>query len=818
MTNGMGAIKPIYTTSSGANNEDDQTVTFRDGTDQWTTGVRSHLDETRAVAMDNKMQLNDFFGRPLKIATITWDPAAATPFFQTFDPWALFFSNPNVINRLNNYALMQCKLNVKFMVNGNSFYYGRLMVDYMIDPPNDTVSSRTGAILANAIQASQRMHLFIDPCLSQAGTMVLPFVLPSNALSVVASEWSPSMGIINIRQLQALKHANGATTPVNISVFAWASDVVVSQPTSVSSSTLVPQAGDEYGKKPVSAMMSSAAKIAGSLSTVPWISPYAKATQLVANGMGALASLFGFSRPAIIEDPTLMRRYVLGNLSNVDRGDTVTKLSVDSKQEVSVDPSIFGIDVEDELSIKHIASTESYITQFPWATTLVPGNSVWSARVGPVHASTDGFFTYNPAVTFAVTPFSYWRGTIRYRFQIVASAFHKGRLLINYDPVATSSINTNLQYSKIIDLADERDFVIDVCWSQQRTFLPRPALYAQHFQTSPYTTNSATHNGVLTISVLNELTSPNSTVNNNIAVNVFVSAGDDFEVAMPSDTFASYSYLPPAGVVPQAGDVDGSGPSDDTPEENAPIVTMAKECVGTPIALDHTLDVFFGESISSFRQMLKRYMLHSVIPLPGVSNTIYAVNDYDFPAYRGFGPDARHVVTGPTQAAIVNTTLLNYLTPAFVGYRGSMRSKYMVVASNNTSGAYAGVCREPGVATYSVGSGIVNVTSDSTVVSTILNSIRNGFNGCEVTEVSTQPSIEVELPFYTDKRYFNARTITRAFLGDIRLLMHSFRFLSPGANAVKSHVQRYVSVGEDFNLFMFQGQPPFLNTVSLIPV
>lgn len=818
MTNGKGSIKPIYTTSSGVNNEDDQTVTFRDGSEQWTTGVRSHLDPTRHVAMDNKMQLNEFFARPLKIATFTWDPAAVTPFFQSFDPWALFFANPNVINRLNNYALMQCKLNVKFLINGNSFYYGRLMIDYMIDPANDTLSSRSGAILANAIQASQRMHLFIDPCLSQAGTMVLPFIHPSNALSVVNAEWAGNMGLINIRQLQALKHSNGATTPVNISVFAWASDVHVSQPTSVSASSLVPQAGDEYAMSPVSGLMSSVAKMAGSLSTVPWLTPYAKATQMAANGMGALASLFGFSRPPIIENHTLMRRYILGNLSNTDRGDTVTKLTVDSKQEVSVDPAIFGVDVEDELTIKHIASTESYITQFPWATTLVPGNVVWSARVGPIHTSTDGFFAYNPAVSFAVTPFKYWRGSMRYRFQIVASAFHKGRLLITYDPVATASVNTNLQYSKIIDLADERDFVMDVCWSQARTFLPVPTTLLQNFATSAYTTASAAHNGVLTISVLNELTSPNSAVNNNIAINVFVCAGDDFEVAVPVDSFAGYSYLPPVGVAPQAGDVDGSGSSDDTPEENAPIVTMAKECVGTEIVQDHTLDVFFGESITSFRQLLKRYMLHGVYGLPVTAQTAYAVNDYDFPAYRGFGPDARHVVTGPVQANIVNTTLLNYITPCFVGYRGSMRSKYLILDCNLTTGAYAGVVREPNLVTYSTGTAIIPTTTESTFVSGILNAVKNGYPGAEVTEAVTQPSIEVELPFYTDKRYLNARTVTRSFLGDIRFLMHSFRFYTGGTVAAKAHVQRYVSVGEDFNLFMFQGQPPFLNTVSLVPV
>jgi hypothetical protein len=814
----MGTIKPSYTTSSMIGVEDQQTTTFRDGSEQWSTTIRSHLDETRDVAMSNQMQLGDFFSRPYKIATFTWDPASVTPFYQTFDPWALFFNNPNVINRLNNYNLLQAKLNVKFMINGNSFYYGRLMVDYIIDPSNDTVSSRSGAILANIIQASQRLHLFIDPCLSQAGTLTLPFIFSSNSLSIPSGEWALNMGSLQVRQMQPLKHANGATTPVNISVFAWASDVKVSQPTSVSSVALVPQAGDEYGTKPVSSVMSTVAKIAGALEVIPWMTPYAKATQMIATGVGKVATIFGFSRPAQIENIVMMRKYVLGNLTNTDRGDTVTKLTVDSKQELSVDPAIFGVDVEDELNIKHIASIESYITQFSWPTSAVATNTLWSARVGPVHSSVDGQFTYNPAVTFAVTPFKFWRGTIRYRFQIVASAFHKGRLLVTYDPVAISSLATNLQYSKIIDLSDERDFVIDVCWSQQRTFLPVPALNSSWYLTTPYTSRSFAHNGVLNVSVLNELTSPNSSVNNNIAINVFASAQDDFEVALPYDKFSTSSYLPPAGVVPQSGDVDGSGPSDQTPEENAPIVTDAKECVGTPIELDHTVDVFFGESIQSFRTLLKRYMLHSTPILPVVANTFFALNDYDFPCYRGYGPDARNVLSGPVQGAVVNTTLLNYITPCFVGYRGSMRSKYFVQPGSSAKGVFAAVAREPDSLSYSLGTSVLSTTSASTFAGSLLNVASNGYSGLEITDVGFQPTVEVELPFYTDKRYFNARTVTRSFLGDQRFLMHSFRYLSPGAGSPIPHVQRYVSVGEDFQLFLFQGQPPFIYQQTLVPV
>lgn len=811
----MGTIKPAYTTAVSSLISEDETLVFRDGTEQWETSIRNHIDSTRMVGMENNLTLQQFFARPIKVASYVWDPAAVTPFFQNFNPWTLFFEDPNVINRMNNYQLLQATLKVKFVINGNSFYFGRLMADYHMEGINDDLSATSGAILANAIQASQRMHLFIDPCLSQAGTMHLPFVKQQNTMNLRAANWR-FMGDINIRQLQPLKHSNGSTTPVDISVFVWSEDVKLSMPTSISAFGITPQAGDEYAVKPVSSMMTTIAKIAGKLESIPWITPYAKATGMVASGIGMVASAFGFSRPASIDNPTCVRRVLVSSLANTNRGDTCTKLTVDSKQEITVDPAVVGVDVEDELSIKHIAGVQSYITQFPFTVAAPIGQVLWNCRVSPIHQTSDGLFRYNPAMTFATIPFSYWRGSIKYRFQIVASAFHKGRLLVQYDPGWSGNQKTSLQYSRIIDLSNERDFTIEVCWGQDTSFLPVPAL-ATNFSTTAYISSLLGTNGVLTVSVLNSLTSPSSVVNNDIAINVFANAADDFEVAVPNDLFKGYSYLPPAGVAPQAGDVDGSGMSDDTPEENAPITLDSKECVGADIVkTDNTLDVFFGESIQSFRQLLKRYMLHSVYPCLGVSNSLTNWNEFDFPVYRGFGPDARHVVTGPVNANIVNTTLLNYITPAFVAFRGSMRSKYMLFGTGTTPATLA-VTRNNQNTTYSTGTIIPTNTNAGTFSSTFLSPYPTGFQGSEITHTGIQPAVEVEFPYYTQLRYTRARQFSRLSNG-FSNLMHIFTVLLGTVTATdRPFIQRYISVGEDFSLVMFQGQPPYLETVSLVP-
>ena len=72
-----------------------------------------------------------------------------------------------------------------------------------------------------------------------------------------------------------MKHANGGTDPITISVFAWAEDVHMSVLTQTDPSTLVPQSMEYEGI--VSKPASIVAKVAGVLKEVPFISPFATA-------------------------------------------------------------------------------------------------------------------------------------------------------------------------------------------------------------------------------------------------------------------------------------------------------------------------------------------------------------------------------------------------------------------------------------------------------------------------------------------------------------------------------------------------------------
>jgi hypothetical protein len=120
-----------------------------------------------------------------------------------------------------------------------------------------------------------------------------------------------------------------------------------------------------------------------------------------------------------------------------------------------------------------------------------------------------------------------------------------------YDPqfLATNEYNTN--YLEVIDIADKTDFTISIANGQARTYLnhhsPGSDSVTQMYSTTPYASVEE-GNGVIGVYVVNELTTPNSGVNNDIQINVYVSMGDDFEVAQPDDYFQRFVFKPQSGL------------------------------------------------------------------------------------------------------------------------------------------------------------------------------------------------------------------------------------------------------------------------------
>jgi hypothetical protein len=775
-------------------------------------------DPTRSLQDQDDATLENFLSRPLKIAEFEWSTASPS-FFQSFDPWSLYFENPRVINRMVNFKLLKAKLHVKFVINGNSFQYGRLLASYLPLRVRDDLTQNRLSIPQDAIGASQLPHVFLDPTLSQGGDLVCPMFWNFNYLDIPGGDWS-EMGEIVIRSLNNLKHANGAVDVNTISVFAWAEDVQMSILTSNEPGALVPQ-GLEVNEANTSGVVSHpasiVAKIAKGLSTVPYIGPFAMATDLAATAVGRIATLFGYSRPNITKAPDIFLPRPVGNLATTNTPDNAHKLTVDDMQELTIDTSICGIDCGDPLAIRSISTRESYLTKFSWSIGAAPESMLWNARVSPV--VWDEFNLGNrefhfPACAVAALPFKYWTGTMKYRFQIVSSGFHKGRLKFVYDPDYIRSNEYNTNYLHVIDIAETKDFSIEIGNGQIKTLLghdePGLSSYTNVISTTPYA-STGEGNGVLGVYIVNELTTPNSTVNNDIEINVFVSTGDDFEVFVPYQHFQNYVFHN------QALEAEDKAEASNVPVMDSSSTLGPDSDTITPLVNK----VYTGEVIQSFRQLLKRYNIHTAFSPASPSAYYIHLEHAMFPFFRGNVPNAVHTRAGvpPEPYNFCNTVLLHWVTSCFSGWRGSLRYKVVPRGARDADVPISMSCvrwddyDNAGYA-FSSGSMLTYTSNEGAAASVVFSEVagqefRNTIalpspNGQALAVGDINPCLEYEIPFYSDQRFVPGKTSD--YTGNFTCSGAALEISGDGTpSTVFDH---YVAAGEDFQVFFWTGMPP----------
>lgn len=793
-----------------------QTITsFSDQNPAYTRVIASEPDPTFRTSMNSADDIQDFFSRPIKLADYTW-ATGGTPFAHTFNPWEQYFGNPRVLNRITNYYLMRAKLHIKITINGNAYLQGRAIASYRPLKIYDNLG-RTSFENSDLdmIAASQRPFIFLNPTTSEGGEMELPFFYYGNYLQVTLSEWKV-MGEIWLAAINPMYHANipDGETSVNVSVFAWATDVELSVPTQINVDTLLPQAGDEYATGPISRPASIVERAAGKLTSVPAIAPYARATQIAAGAAAHAAVAFGYSRPITVESANTVK-LATTNVANTNVPENVYKLALDAKQELTVDSRTVGLDGTDEMDIRSIAMRQSYLTNFPWFLGNNPESRLFSIVVDPMMygrkpISDEPGEVYLTPMAFAARPFRYWRGSLKYRFQVVANGFHRGRLKIVYDPVGniTTTAEYNTARTFVVDIAEQQDFSVTVGWGSRTSYrsryiwtgdgdnecpMPPQAPYNAGSSMVSYNPYVGYGNGTLAVYVVNPLTGT-TTNSDQVAVNVFVSACDDFEVAEPMGI--SYDNIgriavEGARMEVQAGDVVGNETSNEDHPESVTDHLMIPKLSPT----DMTNHVFFGEAITSFRQLLKRYSYHSAHYVETATSGGY-MYQFSSPVL----PPWTTLIDGPSFVTRNRLTMLQYVMSAFLGWRGGLRWKIAL----STGGSGGGLITNRPVVTgrirrYTTEPSAQLIAVPADVAQFYSQNASSLQEGAAITTLLNEPVIEVELPYYSANRFSFART-NNPETSQQQSFYVQFPVRSSGVTIL---AQTYLSVGEDFSTFFF---------------
>lgn len=719
---------------------------FTQGTPDVVTDMSGNPSLDITLAHAPEADLGNFFTRPVVINSFDWTPNT-NPSVK-IEPWRLWLSNPRVSNRLTNFRNFRGKLCVRVVLNGNSFYWGKMLASYMPYPTVAHPSYFTE--FADVRTASQRQHLWLDPCTSQGGELKFPFFYRADSLNMTVNNGA-ELGELWFTDVAVLRHAQELTVPVRVTTFAWVEDIVLSGPTSTDILTLSPQSGrvDEFScDGVVSQPAKLVAKLAGRLRNVPTIAPYAMATQMVSNGIAEIASAFGYSRARQVQAPMAVKPWNTGNMASTDAADTSMTLALTDKQEVTIDSRTVGLDGTDEMAFAHLQRIPSLVTWFPWNLSNNTYDPLFSIAVNPL-PTTQASSLFPPgqksycltsASGLVAMPFHYWRGSITYRFQIAASAFHRGRLLIVWDPVnSTATPELNTVYSKIVDISETKDFTLTVGWGHNEPALQVPinriTTPTNSYNEGLYPPSSTFDNGVLTVYVLNSLVSSGSST---APIEILVHQwSDDLKVWSPSENMTQLTPVmqTQSGLVVQSGSLEQPGPNHD--HENTDMILTHMGGYED----DSILATLAGECVESYRTLIKRYVLRRTLTLtdtPTLNNySVYYAQDTNYPMYRAGDGSYK-----------TNPMLLLY--SCFAGWRGGIKWKYVNTFAYSNQHFTMGACRYPNAAItgFAVATAAANPSGTFNVNETADASwMGNVFSG-----FSTGGNLEFEVPYYSNVR------------------------------------------------------------------
>jgi len=558
---------------------------------------------------------------------------------------------------------------------------------------------------------------------------------------------------------------------------------------------------DERKSGPIERVATRTSAILDALTTVPYVGPYAIASSMISRGIGNLAALFGWSVPNMYVQPGRMRNDAFQNAANVIGYDTGKRITLDPKQEITVDPRSCG-SIEDEMSISYINSIDSLLDQFTWPSAATPLQSpIWNCMVTPrantVTAFGGGFVTQPSALGFAAAPFFWWRGDIIYRFEIVCSKFHRGKLAVYFEPnvsqevIIDANLETNKQFIYIVDLQETQEFEICVNWA-----FPRPwaqvcgDLLSRHAVGSEFTTPTQFWdfaNGYIGVTPLTALQSPTA---DDITINVYIRSDN-----MVYNEFHQ-TALPGAALFTESISVKA-----ESKDLSSVMPVSCHELNPLPNSMANICENHFGEMPVSFRSLLKRFWwgtkLEETVPDSGVWQAV--VTDTMWP------------VLAPTldiDAPGIVSDLFSYLRYAYMGIRGGIKKRVALVSI----GVY-----EP-MTTCMVQTLAPTVTPLSNNMAFVDSTgyIHPDLHGMVLYVPSTQGGIEFELPNYSTSLYGYAQQDPPFAYGGVDVLFPKYSQenfsvvldVQPLNNADVVIYRCMNAAAEDFNLMYFYAAPP----------
>lgn len=413
---------------------------------------------------------------------------------------------------LKPWTYMKCDVEFKFQLNANKFQVGCLQISSYYAPNLDSNLSQRN----NIFSRSQMPHCLLNAQDSSGGVLSIPYFSVKPYFDINDADEQSALFEINTLVLNKLTSVSTTFNSVNVSCLI--------RFTNVSFHGLT----NNFSFAPDSPCfeMFSMLKDAG------W-----KAAE------GALKQFFpDLNRdkptdisPASSVVPTSAHSWANGT-------NTTEKINVLRLDPTSTVPHAQGVKV-DEMQVSHISSFFCLIKQVKWKVDKSRNANLFTwpiAAIAPIKfynkASNEGvgiLASYNlPAVSVLACNYAYWRGSMEFRFDVVCSQFHSGRLFVCYLPKGKSDMKDQINlnkaanlYNAVFDIQDGGSFTFNVPFVYDRQ-------WCKTYETCSPTNFRTVQTGCLYCIVQNALI-PMDSVPNEISINVYQRGGKDFELAVP---------------------------------------------------------------------------------------------------------------------------------------------------------------------------------------------------------------------------------------------------------------------------------------------
>jgi hypothetical protein len=547
----------------------------------------------------------NFLKRPILCRTGVWSITDATnSILTTMVMPADCLSKPLYREKLRGFYGFRAKMVIRVQINAQRFQQGRLLLHYL---PSAVTANTQRTSTAQCCLALKTQQPCIDlDCVDSEVIMEVPYTSMALYFNLLSGE-NP-YGSFYLSVYSPLISPTGLTT-VDYSIWCHFEDVEVAYPTAgLAAGPLMPQSGirsrkknpsdaeiDSVGLGPISGLANKVSVASGILSEIPLLSSVSAPLSWVAGVVSRSAMALGFSKPTALAPSHKQQLVMFSSLANVDGVDNSQKLSLTSTSGIEMLPGFAGNDL-DEMSFAYLMKIPSYVTSTAWTANNSTQTRLFHYRVSPGTPSGTALYqifsfagpsssTYlakaRAPYQYLANLFTYWRGSINFKFKFVKTEFHSGRLLVVFTPgknIADADCtfdNSQYCFREIIDLRSSNEYSVNIPYVSTTPYMPM------------------THwSGCLSVYVLNELRCPD-TVSNSIQILLETSAGEDMDYCYPaytSDRPALYSQS--GGIV--AAQVLG----DDTdPDVNI-------ESVSSALAMSGEIDSYVPDLLPIYPQSL----------------------------------------------------------------------------------------------------------------------------------------------------------------------------------------------------------------------